>query len=544
MVDATRLWSTLTRRGIWLVVPPLVLASVAFLVSDAQPRRYEAVATMAFRPTRAEQILQGERDNALIDREIKTEEELLNSAAYQQELESQFGSNVSVDADAVGGTNLMEIAVEADRPTAAATIANEVVNDYITRRRATIREDLAQSAATLEATVSELEVELQQISSGATTATLDRRRAELESELKAAQTALQLIETRAALTNGDVDVAGSAVEPTLPTSPQPVRSATLGAMLGLLLGLGLVWLREAGDRRLYSADDVLDIDGAVEFAGRVPKPSDLPPNGPAALLVAAVADRFKVMANNALTPSGTPIAVLITGARGGEGATYVAVNTAVTLAMGGWRTALVDANLIDGDIHEILDVDVGPGTADVLAGEPLASATQASSLVPGLHVVSRGSATPLGTVLNASLPKMINALRSRFDVVIIDGPAVLAQGDSTVLAKYADRTVLVVEAGRSTGPDVRTAIDTVSMGGGRVHGLVLTDIGRPMLREEDLQVSVLEHRLGPVQPPGETSSNGTSGTFLFHPNGSGTSEATDGHDQAVQPSSEQRASGP
>ncbi len=521
VLDPSRLGTLLRRHGLWLMLPPLVLATVAFLVSDAQPRRYEAKAALVYQPTRAEQLLGADRDDDVVQRTMKTDEQLLTGPAYQEQFESTFGGNFDVDADALDGTDVLEIAVVAPTPAAAATIANTVADNHVAQRRSQARDELTTARAAVAGTVEELELELADVAdellslqptpppaedtspttmSSATQARiadLERRQATLDDELVAARAALREIDTGAVLTNGDVSVAGPAVEPSDPIAPQPTRSATLGAMLGVLLGLGLVWLRETGDRRLYSTDDVLEVDGAVEFAGRVPKPAELPPTGPASLLVAEIADSFKIMASNSLARDGAPAAVHITGARGGEGATYVAINTAVTLALGGWRTALVDADLADGDIHGILGVDQGPGTSDVLAGEPLSAATQASRLVPGLHVIARGLSATDDTVLKTSLPKMINALRARFDAVIIDGPPVLVRGDAAVLGSHVDRTILVAEAGRSTGPDVRTAIDIVAMGGGRISGLVLTDTIRAQPTIDQSTVPTAEHDLRP-----------------------------------------------
>jgi receptor protein-tyrosine kinase len=67
----------------------------------------------------------------------------------------------------------------------------------------------------------------------------------------------------------------------------------------------------------------------------------------------------------------------------------------------------------------------------------------------------------------------IDALRSQFDRVIIDAPAVLPLADLGILAPLADRVVLVVRAGQTTKPAIADAV--ASIGRERLLGIVLND---------------------------------------------------------------------
>ena len=144
---------------------------------------------------------------------------------------------------------------------------------------------------------------------------------------------------------------------------------------------------------------MLPIAPELEFSGRIPRPTAMPATGPVSLLIEEVADRFRVLASSSVAPNGGSTVIQVGGLRGGEGATYVAVNLAVTLASGGWRTALVDADLINGRIHQVFDVADGPGTLDVLTGDPLSSVIGSSPMVPGLGIIAHGTprSPPLST---------------------------------------------------------------------------------------------------------------------------------------------------
>ena len=73
---------------------------------------------------------------------------------------------------------------------------------------------------------------------------------------------------------------------------------------------------------------------------------------------------------------------------------------------------------------------------------------------------------------------MVNGLRTRFDAVIIDSPALLASGDGEVVSRHVDKTVVVAEADASNMGDLEAAVNLVRMSGGLVSGVVLVEPSR------------------------------------------------------------------
>src|ERR1019366_10707114 len=72
----------------------------------------------------------------------------------------------------------------------------------------------------------------------------------------ALQDRAQSLGTLAELRNGNVQVAQAATAPTGPSSPKVSRNTVLGAVLGLLLGLGIAFLLERFDRRIREPEDL------------------------------------------------------------------------------------------------------------------------------------------------------------------------------------------------------------------------------------------------------------------------------------------------
>jgi capsular exopolysaccharide synthesis family protein len=111
----------------------------------------------------------------------------------------------------------------------------------------------------------------------------------------------------------------------------------------------------------------------------------------------------------------------------------------------------------------------------VLTGEAQVEDTIYSTEIPGLSVGEISAhASSLPTVLASPKARQIlEQLRSRFDIIVIDTPPVNASWDAISLASMTDGAVLVVEAGRTRWQAVKAAVDNIEEQQGRVFGVVL-----------------------------------------------------------------------
>ncbi|GGT09480.1 AAA family ATPase [Streptomyces atratus] len=148
-------------------------------------------------------------------------------------------------------------------------------------------------------------------------------------------------------------------------------------------------------------------------------------------------------------PGGTVITV--SGAKGGVGATVTAVQLALAAQASGRTVALVDMDLQAGDIGSYLDVQFRRSIVD------LSTITDISPRVLSDAVFTHGSGLSLllapgegesaEEVSDRSARQIVSALRSRYEVVVIDCGSQL-QGASAAAIEMADTALLV------TTPDV------------------------------------------------------------------------------------------
>ena len=115
------------------------------------------------------------------------------------------------------------------------------------------------------------------------------------------------------------------------------------------------------------------------------------------------------------------------------------------------------------------------GWEDVVEGRASLDDVIAPSSDDGLQVgnmsVSEGS---LPSVLASSgLSGIIDSLRERFDLVLVDAPPLAASSDAALLSPAMDGTVVVVEAGKTRWQVARNGIEQIQAQGGTVLGTIL-----------------------------------------------------------------------
>lgn len=255
--------------------------------------------------------------------------------------------------------------------------------------------------------------------------------------------------------------------------PRTARNLVLGALFGLILGCGLAFLRDALDTRVRSTEEIADrLD--LPLLARLPKPSAELRRTDRLVTVSEpdglAAEGFKIMRANVdfARMEAEATTLLVTSAHEGDGKSTTIANLAVLLARSGQRVVLVDLDLRRPFVHRFFDLD-GPGVAQVATG----AATIEEALAPIPLVWPGGSswngqggdgiqhsggmlevmpAGPMPSRLDDVLAKnilasMLDALRQRADVVLIDSPPLLA-GDAMATSAAVDAIVIVLNMER------------------------------------------------------------------------------------------------
>jgi len=163
------------------------------------------------------------------------------------------------------------------------------------------------------------------------------------------------------------------------------------------------------------------------------------------------------------------------GGKGGVGRTTSAINIGAALEQFDYDTVVVDADLGMSDLGLTLGIDVETGIHSVLAGQ--ASLHDALVELPGGLTVLPGNRDleSYAAAETSALKDVVDALRNRYDAVLVDTSAGLGQETSVALAT-ADSVILVVTPDDSAVSNARKTAQLAERLGVEVAGALLTNV--------------------------------------------------------------------
>jgi len=169
-----------------------------------------------------------------------------------------------------------------------------------------------------------------------------------------------------------------------------------------------------------------------------------------------------------------PKAILIASAVPQEGKSTVALYLAATMAIGGSRVLLIDADMRRSKLHQHFGVASSPGLAEVLNRESNVSEAMVTTSVENLSFLSAGAPNlqPGELVLRSQWDLLLKETGPHFDYILIDSPPVLAADDALTLAPRVDGTLFVVRGSFTSARLVRDALGALRQRRARVLGLI------------------------------------------------------------------------
>ena len=281
----------------------------------------------------------------------------------------------------------------------------------------------------------------------------------------------------------NISIIDSASVPTKKYKPSMKTNLGFGVLLGLLLGMGIAFLREFIDDSINNSKDLEQFTGLPVLA-QLP---DMKKLGQKKLaLVTALEPRSKFAESirslrtslRFSTRNGAPKSTFITSSGAGEGKSTLAVNLATAYAQTGNKVLLIDADLRNPSIHFLLDMKNTDGLTNYLANPdaPSQNDISHSSLINNLNVITSGPIPPDPVELLSShkLAEMLESTAEIYDYVIIDGPPILGLADALVLSNLVDATVIAVEAGKTRKTNLLDSLKRLERANGNMIGTVLT----------------------------------------------------------------------
>ena len=229
------------------------------------------------------------------------------------------------------------------------------------------------------------------------------------------------------------------------------KALFIGMLGGLVVGVGILLLINQLDDRIRSFSE-MQASFDYPIIGHVPRSVvvDKP-------LISEDDDRHMLLESLRNIRSSIffmphvgakPKTLLITSSIPNEGKSTVSSNLAVTMAMSGAKTLLIDADMRRGSLHNLFQTPSQPGLADFLTESAGLEDAIFSTKIKNLSILCRGKGTSAANdlLLGKQTDVLIKKLYPIYDYIIFDSAPVLAADDTSNLAPKMDGVIFVLRA--------------------------------------------------------------------------------------------------
>jgi len=313
-------------------------------------------------------------------------------------------------------------------------------------------------------------------------------------------TKLQEANVSAGIKATNITIVDPARAQSIPVRPKHFKNVLMGVLFGIFAGLFIAYTRDNFDSTVTIPSEVESITGkpvlgTIPLVGepvgtfrarRLRRGSKTITNEvfvPMPIWTLNQPDSITAEAFRALRTSimlsragGGPTTILVTSCIPGEGKTTVTINLAVAFAQHNKKVIVVDADMRRSHINRLMYVPNKPGLSNVIAGtRTSAEVTVHGSYVDKLDIMPAGPRPPMPSEMlgSTAFDELLQELRPRYDIILIDSPPALLMTDAVVISTKTDATLWVVNAGVVTRQQLARAAEVIERNGIPVIGFVV-----------------------------------------------------------------------
>jgi len=251
----------------------------------------------------------------------------------------------------------------------------------------------------------------------------------------------------ATLAESPVRIISRADPPELPSKPNKNMNYMISVAAGLFIGVGVAFLIEYLDTSVKTMADAETLLGLPVLTVIPNKGGPMPLIQDAGRLPHAEGYRIlraklDLKVQNGIGPSLT----MLSGGPG-EGKSTTIYNLAIVCAQAGQSVILIDCDLRRPTIHELVGVSNERGLSNFLRGEGEVISFIQRTAIPKLQVLTAGNMpmSEIGVLAGDKIRNMLDELKQRYDLVLIDAPPVLGISDGSIIAREVDYVILVIQ---------------------------------------------------------------------------------------------------
>ena len=261
-----------------------------------------------------------------------------------------------------------------------------------------------------------------------------------------------------------------------PVSPNVTLNLVLGAVVGLIFGVGIAFFLEYLDTSVKTLEDV-ERYLQVPVLAVIPKDISLLHRQRGS---SPDAEAYRILRTNIefnrKNPEDNAITVVSGGA--GEGKSTTLMNLSYICAQGGYTTLMIDADLRRPRLHTYFGINNSVGLTNYLTTDLMLEDVILQTPVDNLYFMPSGilPVDAAGILNSRRMSELIQDVKQRFDLIFVDSPPILGVSDASVLVSEVDLSIIVVQhrkLPRNMLLRVKQSIENV---GGNILGVVLNNV--------------------------------------------------------------------
>lgn len=287
---------------------------------------------------------------------------------------------------------------------------------------------------------------------------------------------------------GAIRIVDEAVNADGPIGINRLSYLLFGAMLSLVIGIGLAVTLESLDNRIRTDLDVERMLG-LPVTARIPRSVDSSISGLARVTymdpLSPVSEAYRFLRTDLLLSTELTGAksIMVATAKPGQGGTSTVANLAISLALDGKRVVLVDADMRRPSLHRIFKLTNDFGLSNVLSNEKDLEEVIFSTEVDNLLIIPGGPipSNPAELLGSGRMQALVQKLAEHADYVLFDTPSAIAFTDAVVLSRIVDGVVLVVRAQQVPRGAELQVRELLNKANASILGVVLNDVQPEMV---------------------------------------------------------------
>jgi len=283
------------------------------------------------------------------------------------------------------------------------------------------------------------------------------------------------------LKESDARMVAEAREPQAPSFPRPMLMTAIIAVCALVLGMILALLMELLDTGVRSADDVsnhfgLSTLGMIPDLGKLTSPHEAILTRPNSAYAEALRSVWTSLRYSA---AGRGAKVLVvTSSVPQEGKTAFTTSLARGTATSGARVLLIDCDFRRAGAQKNLKAKGAADLTQVFEGKAQLADIITRDEKTGLDFIgpSRTTLRPQDLFESPEMASFLATLRTRYDLILIDTPPVMAVSDALSLANIADATLFVLRWEKTPRRVAGNAIKLLRDNNAAIAGVILSRV--------------------------------------------------------------------